>query len=89
MGFLVALIKLGIKWAPKSIVLWVANYKLKGITEVKDYAVDLETRTVYANILLYGESEAIEVKAEQFGIILDLDILLPSSAKIVPVVTTF
>ncbi len=71
MGFLVALIKLGIKWAPKSIVLWVANYKLKGITEVKDYAVDLETRTVYANILLYGESEAIEVKAEQFGIILD------------------
>ncbi len=71
MGILVALIKLGIKWAPKSIVLWVANYKLKGIAEVKDYAVDLDARTVYANTLLYGETEAIEVRAEQFGIVLD------------------
>ena len=71
MGFLVALIKLGIKWAPKSIVLWVVNYKLKGIAEVKDYALDLEARTVYANTLLYGETEAIEVRAEQFGIILE------------------
>ncbi len=71
MGFLVALIKLGIKWAPKSIVLWAVNLKLKGIAEVKDYAVDLDARTVYANTLLYGETEAIEVQAEQFGIILD------------------
>lgn len=71
MGILVALIKLGIKWAPKSIVLWLANYKLKGIAEVKDYAVDLDARTVYANTLLYGETEAIEVRAEQFGIVLD------------------
>ena len=71
MGFLVALIKLGVKWAPKSIVLWAVNLKLKGIAEVKDYAVDLDARTVYANTLLFGETEAIEVRAEQFGIILD------------------
>ncbi len=71
MGFLVALIKLGIKWAPKSIVLKIANYKLKGIAEVKDYVVDLDARTVYANTLLYGETEAIEVWAEHFGIILE------------------
>ena len=71
MRFLIAVIKLGVKWAPKSIVLKVANFKLKGIAEVHDYAVDLDARTVYANTLLYGETEAIEVWAEQFGIILE------------------
>ncbi len=71
MRFLIAVIKLGVKWTPKSIVLKVANIKLKGIAEIKDYAVDLDARTVYANTLLSGETEAIEVWAEQFGIILD------------------
>jgi len=71
MRFLIALIKLGVKWAPKSMVLRVANFKLKGIAEIKDYAVDLDTREVYACTLLYGETEAIEVWAEQFGIILE------------------
>ncbi len=70
-NILVGLIKLAIKWAPKKIVLRVANYKLKGIADVKDYAVDLDAKTAYAHIHLYGEVESIEVWLENFGIIID------------------
>lgn len=68
---LVWLIKLAIKWAPKKIVMRVANYKLKGLADVKDYAVDLDAKTAYAHIHLYGEAESIEVWVENFGILLE------------------
>ena len=72
-NILVRLIKLAIKWAPKNIVMRVANYKLKGIADVKDYAVDLDAKTAYAHIHLYGEAESIEVWVENFGILIDKD----------------
>jgi hypothetical protein len=54
-------------------ILWVANYKLKGIAEVKDFNLDLDARKVYVHTQLFGEADSIEVWAENFAIIIDQD----------------
>jgi hypothetical protein len=73
MNYLVSLIKIAIKWTPKMMILWVANYKLKGIAEVKDFNLDLDARKVYVHTQLFGEADSIEVWAENFAIIIDQD----------------
>jgi hypothetical protein len=52
-------------------VLWVANKVLKGIAEFTDFNFDLDTRKVYVQTTLYGETEAIEVWLEDFAIVSD------------------
>ncbi|GAB6140488.1 hypothetical protein JCM14076_12170 [Methylosoma difficile] len=71
MSYKTRLIKMAVKWTPKSMVVWVANKVLKGIAELSDFSVDLDTRKVYAKTTLYGESEAIEVWLEDFSISTD------------------
>ena len=73
MNYLVSLIKIAIKWTPKMMILWVANYKLKVIAEVKDFNLDLDARKVYVHTQLFGEADSIEVWAENFAIIIDQD----------------
>ena len=73
MNYLVSLIKIAIKWAPKTMILWLANYKLKGIAEVKDFNLDLDKRKIYVHTQLFGEADSIEVWAENFAIIIDQD----------------
>lgn len=64
---------MAIKWTPKKLVLWVANTQLKGIAELGDFDVDLDARKVYGQVLLFGETEAIEVWFEDFAIIVEGD----------------
>ncbi len=73
MNYLVSLIKIAIKWTPKIMILWVANYRLKGIAELKDFNLDLDRRTVYVHTQLFGETESIEVWAENFAIFIEDD----------------
>ena len=58
MNFLTGLIKIAIKWTPKVIILWVVNYQLKGIAEVKDFDLELDERKVYVHTQLFGEVES-------------------------------
>jgi len=61
MSFKTSLVKVAIDWTPHVIVLWVANFILKGIAELSDFDLDLDVRKAYFQATLYGESEAIEV----------------------------
>ena len=68
MSYKASIIKLAIKWTPKSLVSWLTNIVLKGIAELQTYSFDLDARTAYVQILLYGESEAIEVALSDFAL---------------------
>lgn len=65
------IIKAGVKWTPKSLVLWVANKVLKDIATISDFELDLDTRSAYAQTTLNGETEMIEVQLDGFAIIND------------------
>jgi hypothetical protein len=69
MSYKVRLIKLAVKWAPKNIVLWVANKVLTGIAELIDFDFDIDARKVYVQIKLFGETESIEVWADDFAVL--------------------
>ncbi len=73
MSFRARLIKIALKIAnqqtPKKIIIWVANKILKDIAQLTDFSVDLDARTAYSQILLAGETEAIEVWLDGFGMI--------------------
>ncbi|QJD30939.1 hypothetical protein [Methylococcus geothermalis] len=71
MSYKANLVRLAIKWAPKFLVLWVANIILKGIAELTYFAFDIDTRKAYVAINLAGESETIEVWIENFYVIGD------------------
>lgn len=71
MSFKTSLVKIAIKLTPDIIVLWVANLILKGIADVSDFIFDLDTRTVYVQLTLFGEVEPIEVSIDGFAIISD------------------
>jgi hypothetical protein len=73
MSYKTSLIKMAIKWTPKMMISWVANIILKGIAELTDFNFDLETRKVFVQIQLVGESEKIEVWLEDFAVISDED----------------
>ena len=69
MSFKSAIVKMAIEWTPKMMVMWVANMMLKGIAELKDYSIDLDARKAYAQIMLCGEVEWIEVWLDGFAIV--------------------
>ena len=69
MSYKTSLIKMAIKWTPKTLILWAVNRKLKGIAELTDFIFDIETRKSYAQIKLFGEAEPIEVWLEDFAIV--------------------
>jgi hypothetical protein len=73
MSFKSRLIRIAIKWTPKTLVLWVANLMFKGIAALTDFSVDLDARTAYLQIQLVGESETIEVWLEGFAILREED----------------
>ena len=52
-------------------IVWVANIVLKGIAELTDFSLDLDTRKVYVQTTLYGETEMIEVWVEGFAVVSD------------------
>lgn len=61
-------IKLGIKLTPKILVSGVANVVLKGIANFSKISFDLNKRTAYVKVTLYGEEEPIEVTIDGFEI---------------------
>lgn len=71
MSFKASLIKTAIKLTPNKMIVWVANFILKDIAELTDFNFDLETRELYVQIQLLGESETIEVWLEDFAIVSD------------------
>lgn len=71
MSYKTGLIKMAIKWTPKSLILWVANIKLKGVAELTDFSFDLEARKAYVQTMLLGEAEPIEVWLEDFAVVSD------------------
>ena len=68
MSYKTSLIKMAINLAPKSIILWVANIVLKGIARLIAFDFNLDARTVYVQVQLYGETESIEVWVEDFAV---------------------
>lgn len=64
-------IKLGIKLTPKILVSSVANVVLKGIAKFSKISFDLNKRTAYINLTLYGEKEPIEIAIDGFEILGD------------------
>ncbi|MCX7092942.1 MAG: hypothetical protein NTY50_05780 [Methylobacter sp.] len=73
MSYKTGLIKMAIKWTPNAMIIWVANIVLKDIAELKDFNFDLETRKVYVQTQLLGESETIDVWLEDFAVVNDED----------------
>ena len=71
MSYISSLIKIAVKLTPTTPILWVANFKLKGIAKVMALDFDLDARTVYVQTQLYGEPETIEVSVEGFAMIHD------------------
>ncbi len=64
-------VKVGIKLTPKILVVSVANIILKGIAEFSDILYDLDKRTAFVNVTLYGEEEPIEIALDGFEILGD------------------
>jgi len=62
------IIKIGAKLTPKILVSWVANIVFKGIAEFSKIAYDLDARTAFVDVTLYGEEEPIEVAVDGFEI---------------------
>src|SRR5574343_1261558 len=67
------LIKLVIKLTPNMLIVWVANFILKGIAELLAFNFDVDARTLYVQTRLYGESDTIEVVMEDFAVFNDGD----------------
>ena len=63
------IIKIGAKLTPKILVSWVANIVLKGIAEFSKITYDLDARTAFVDVTLYGEEESIEVAVDGFEIL--------------------
>jgi len=66
-------IKLGIKLTPKIFVSGVANVVLKGIANFSKISFDLNKRTAFVKVTLYGEEEPIEITIDGFEISGDID----------------
>lgn len=73
MSFKIGMIKLAVNWTPKALILWVANIKLKGVTKLTDFVLDLDARKAYVQAQLVGEPEMIEVLAEGFAVVREGD----------------
>ncbi len=66
-------IKLGIKLTPKILISGVANVVLKGIAKFSKISFNLNKRTAYVKVTLYGEKEPIIVTVDGFEISGDAD----------------
>ena len=66
---LIRTVKVGAKLTPKILVVSVANIILKGIAEFSDILYDLDQRTAFVKVTLYGEEEAIEVALDGYEIL--------------------
>jgi len=64
---------MAINCSPNMAVIWVANKILKGIAELTGFQFDLDTRSIYAQAVLFGETEAIDVWLDDFAIINEED----------------
>jgi hypothetical protein len=73
MNYKIDLLKLAIKYTPNKLIIWGSNFVLKGIAELLEFSFDIESRKVYVQTKLYGETEAIEVWLDGFGIIKEDD----------------
>lgn len=71
MSFKTSLLKIAIKLTPDIVVLWVANIILKGIAELSEFIFDLDARTAYVQLTLYGEAEPIDIWVDGFAIVSD------------------
>lgn len=69
MSYKASVIKLAIKCTPTKLIVWIANYVLKGVAELQDFSFDLDSRKLYAEVLLLGESESIRVWLEDFAVL--------------------
>ena len=72
-NLLMRTVKIGAKYTPKILVVSVANILLKGIAEFSDILYDLEQRTAFVKVTLYGEEEAIEIALDGYEILGDED----------------
>ncbi len=68
MSYKTYFIKKAIKWTPKLMVIWTANFILKGIATLIDFDLDVDARKAYVHIKLEGEAESIEVWLNDFAI---------------------
>ena len=68
-----SLIKLVIKLTPNVLIIWAANFVLKGIAELTEFNFDVDARKVYVQTRLYGEEQTIEVSLEDFSVFNDGD----------------
>ncbi len=64
-------VKVGIKLTPKILVISIANILLKGIAEFSELLYDLDKRTAFVQVTLYGEEEPIEIALDGFEILGD------------------
>lgn len=67
------LIKIVIKLTPNMLIVWVANFILKGIAELLAFNFDVDARTLYVQTRLYGENDTIDVVLEDFAVFNDGD----------------
>jgi len=72
-NLLIRTVKVGAKFTPKILVVSVANIILKGIAEFSEILYDLDQRTAFVKVTLYGEEEAIEVALDGYEILGDED----------------
>lgn len=66
-----SVIKIVIKLTPNLLIVWIANFILKGIAELSAFNFDVDARKIYLQTRLYGEEEAIEVCIEDFAVFHD------------------
>ncbi len=64
-------VKIGAKLTPKILIVSVANIILKGVAEFSDILYDLDKRTAFVSVTLYGEEEPIEIALDGFEILGD------------------
>jgi hypothetical protein len=69
-----SLLKFAIDLTPNFLIVWVANIVLKGIAHLSDFMLDLDARTAYVCLTLYGEEEPIEVWFDDFAIFSEGDV---------------
>lgn len=67
------LLKLAIKLTPNVLVIWLANWLLKGIAELLEFRFDVDSRRLYVQVRLYGEKDCIAVLLEDFALFKDGD----------------
>ena len=63
------LAKIAIKLTPNILIKLVANLILKDIAKLTGFNFDIDTREVFVQVQLVGESETIDVWMEDFSII--------------------